>query len=139
MNEVRANVSCVAISGRAVLITGDPGAGKSSLALSLIDRGAVLVGDDGVTLTCAEGRVIASPPPHIAGLIEVRNVGLIRLPATTGPLALALHLTADAPRLPGAPGTLDLLGIAVPLIALWPGSPALPLRAEQALTQHGLA
>ena len=48
--------TCVAIKGRGVLIEGAPGSGKSSLALALIDRGAVLVGDDGVTLAAQGGR-----------------------------------------------------------------------------------
>ncbi|HQA17982.1 MAG TPA: serine kinase, partial [Novosphingobium sp.] len=41
--------TCVAIKGRALLIEGPPGSGKSSMALALIDRGAALIGDDGVT------------------------------------------------------------------------------------------
>ena len=73
--------TCVAIDGRGVLIRGAPGSGKSSLALALIDRGAVLVGDDGVELSPQGEQLHASPPPNTAGLLEVRNVGLIKLPA----------------------------------------------------------
>src|SRR4029079_6360817 len=87
-----ANVACVAIGGRGVLIEGEPGSGKSSLALALIDRGAVLVGDDGVTLETREGRLWASPPPNIAGLIEVRNVGLVTLATGSAPVALVIRL-----------------------------------------------
>ena len=65
--------TCVAIDGRAVLIEGHPGTGKSSLALALIDRGAVLVGDDGVTLDRADTRLLASPVPETVGLLEVRT------------------------------------------------------------------
>lgn len=131
---------CVAIDGRAVLIMGEPGLGKSSLALALIDRGAVLVGDDGVSLDVADGRLLASPPPNIAGLIEVRNVGLLTLPtASAVPVALALRLDTAAERLPEAPEPIDLGGIAIPMLRLWPDSPVLALRAEAALRRWGLS
>lgn len=138
-HQLLANVSCVAIGGRGVLILGEAGSGKSSLALALIERGAVLVGDDGVSLSKQDTRLIAAPPPHIAGLIEVRGVGLVRLPAKAAPLALAIRLSRDAPRLPDAAEMLDLAGGALPLISLWPESHAIALRAEWALTLHGLA
>ena len=139
MSEVLANASCVAIGGRGLLITGEPASGKSSLALALIDRGAMLVGDDGVTLELAQGRVLASPPPNIAGLIEVRNVGLIRLPTTSATLALVVKLSRDTQRHPHEAGVYTLLGLPIPLITLWPDSHALPLRAEHALALYGLA
>ena len=139
MSELLVNASCVAIGGRGLLITGEPGSGKSSLALALIDRGAVLVGDDGATLELVGNRLRASPPPNIAGLIEVRNVGLIRLPTTSAPLSLVLKLSRDTQRQPHAAGTYTLLGQSLPMIALWPDSHALPLRAEHALALYGLA
>ena len=72
--------TCVAVHGRAVLIEGPSGSGKSALALALIDRGAVLIGDDGVTLEQRGNALLASPPPRIAGLLEVRNLGLLTFP-----------------------------------------------------------
>lgn len=131
--------SCVAIGGRALLIEGPSGSGKSSLALALVDRGASLVGDDGVTLDVRDGRLWAAPPPNISGKLEIRNVGIVSLPATEAPVALVLQLDEAAPRHIDEVGYVDLLGCAIPLIRLWPGSPVLDLRAEWALKLHGLA
>lgn len=131
----------VAIGGRALLIDGVPGSGKSSLALALIDRGAGLIGDDGVTLRAEGGLLIAAPPPNIAGLIEVRGVGLVALPvAPPAPVALVLTLGGPAPaRLPAAPLPRRLIaGIAVPMLAFDPGPLAPAVRAEWALRTHGL-
>jgi serine kinase of HPr protein (carbohydrate metabolism regulator) len=131
--------SCVAIGGRAVLILGPSGSGKSSLALALIDRGAVLVGDDGVILAARAGLLFASPPPHTAGLLEVRNVGLIaHASAAEVPVALALELDPQAPRFIDAAGKLTLLAIDLPQVRLWPDSPVLALRAEAALSKYGI-
>ena len=129
--------SCVAIGGQGVLIEGPPGSGKSSLALALIDRGATLVGDDGVLLQRRGGRLWALPPPNIAGLLEVRNVGLVSLEAAPAQLALALRLDPGAPRYVEAAETIELAGARLPLIRLWPDSPILALRAERALALHG--
>lgn len=131
--------TCVAIQGRAMLIEGPPGSGKSSLALTLIDRGAQLVGDDGVTLIHRAGQLIASPPPHTAGLIEVRNVGLLPFPTVNDkPVALVLTLDPDAPRFVEQAEQAERGGVALPLVRLWPDSPVLALRAELALDRHGL-
>ena len=76
------NITAVAIADHALLIEGAPQTGKTSLALALIDRGAVLIGDDGLTVTIRNDVAWAEPPPNTAGLIEVRNVGLITMPGT---------------------------------------------------------
>ena len=130
--------SCVALEGRALLIEGPPGSGKSSLALALIDRGAKLVGDDGVALEEREGRLWALPPPNIRGLLEVRNVGLVQLPALEAVIALVIQLKAEAPRLPDGSEMVTRAGLPIPAIALHPGASILHLRAEAALRMHGL-
>lgn len=139
MNLFPRQSTCVAIDGRGVLIEGPPGAGKSSLALTLIDRGAVLVGDDSVMLEVRGGTLIAHPHPRTRGLIEVRNLGLLSFPCVeTVPVALVLALDADAPRYIEEPETLAIAGMALPLIRLWPGGETLPLKAELALRRYGL-
>ena len=131
--------TCVAIGGRAVLIEGRPGSGKSSLALALIDRGAVLIGDDGVLLERDGERLLASPAPATAGLLEVRNVGLLTCPTLSRvPVALLIGLDPDAPRFRDAPALLERGGVRIPAISLWPDSPILGLRAELALRTYGL-
>ena len=137
MSAIPHQASCVAIGGRGLLIEGPPGSGKSSLALALIDRGATLVGDDGVLLEARDGRLWALPPPNIAGLLEIRNVGLATLPAEPAPVALVLRLDPAAARQPESAEEALLAGIGVPLIRLWPDTAALPLRAEWALNLHG--
>ncbi len=131
--------TCVSIGGRGVLIEGPAGVGKSSLALALMDRGAALVGDDGVSLEHDGERLIASPVPAIAGLIEVRNLGLISVPVVGGvSVALVLVLDHGAPRFVTEAEETIRHGAKLPLIRLWPDSPQLALRAELAVRQYGL-
>lgn len=137
MSAIPHQATCVAICGRAVLIEGPPGSGKSSLALALIERGATLVGDDGVLLELRDARLWALPASNIAGLLEIRNVGLVTLPAKPAPVALVVRLDPDAPRQPENIEQVMLAGTSVPLIRLWPDSPVLPLRTEWALALHG--
>ncbi len=138
MSTALRQATCVLIDGCTVLIEGPPGCGKSSLALALIDRGAVLVGDDGVALEVRGTRLWASPPPNITGLLEVRNVGLVELPVSQGPVGLLLQLDPDAPRFVDSAALLDICGVQVPVIALFPDTPALALRAEWAVRKHAL-
>jgi len=75
--------TCVLIGPRAVLLRGPSGSGKSDLAFRLI-RGegpsAMLVADDQVGLDVEEARLVASPPAALAGLLELRGLGLMPLP-----------------------------------------------------------
>lgn len=120
--------SCVARDGHAVLLLGPPGAGKSDLALRLLHHGFSLVADDRVDIL--DG--IASPPPPLAGLLEVRGLGIVRLPSHTASarLALVAELGPAAERLP-APSrhtTFDL-----PVIRLDPTAASAPDRVALAL------
>jgi serine kinase of HPr protein (carbohydrate metabolism regulator) len=133
--------TAVAIAGRALIIEGPPGSGKSSLALALIDRGASLIGDDGVTLALVGEQVLAGSPPNTEGLLEIRGVGLVTLAVSTGvPVALILALVGEghAERLPGPLVGRELLGLPIPVLPFAPGSTAPAARAEWALRTHGL-
>lgn len=133
--------TCVSIGGLGLLIEGPPGSGKSSLALALIDRGAVLVGDDGVSLERHDDRLFSSPVPATRGLLEVRNLGIIEVgPVMLGvPVALVVMLDRQAPRFITEAETTTRHGVALPLIRLWPDTPVLALRAERALRHYGLS
>ena len=139
MNEIVRQATCVVIAGKAVLIEGAPGSGKSSLALALIDRGAELLGDDGVILASAGGRLMARPHPNTRGLLEVRNVGLLPFPVCIeAPAALVLRLDESAPRFVEAAERTQIAGHDLPLLRLWPDDPVLPIKAELALATYGL-
>ena len=130
--------TCVAIRGRGLLIEGQAGSGKSSLALALIDRGAMLVGDDSVMLEVRDGALIASPHPNTRGMIEVRNLGLIALPVCEAArVSLVIRLDENAPRFIDTAETPAIEGVALPCVRLWPGG-ALVLKAELALERFGL-
>lgn len=132
--------TCIAIKGRAVLIEGASKSGKSSLALSLIDRGADLVGDDGVLLHASAGRLLAHPHPNTRGLIEVRNLGILRFPCLDeAPVALLIRLSDDAPRFIEAAARVEVGGIALPSIHIWPHAGPLAIKVELALLHYGLS
>jgi HPr kinase/phosphorylase len=100
----------VALDGGAVLLRGPSGIGKSDLALRLIDRGARLVADDQTVLRRAGDRLVASAPATIAGLLEIRGVGI-----------------EAVERLP-EPRSETVLGLAIPLVALVPHEASSPAK-----------
>jgi HPr kinase/phosphorylase len=138
MTEHSASVhaSCVLVGARAVLIRGPSASGKSQLALDLIQgaasgslRFARLVADDRVHLAPAGGRLLARPAQALAGLIEVRGVGLLRLPyEACAVIGLVIDLAAtDGTRLPGPQQRQMMIdGISLPRLPVASGANALP-------------
>ncbi len=136
---MRLHASCAARPGPdgydAILLQGPPGAGKSDFLLRLIDRGFLLVADDQVCIaTHSENHIdrhIASAPAALAGLLEVRGLGIFRLahlPAAR--LRLVIRLGVQPIRLP-EPQTHPELDL--PLVTIDPASPSAPARAALAL------
>lgn len=118
------HASCVARDGHGVLLLGGSGSGKSDLALRLLDRGFRLVADDRVALVDGE----AAPPAGLAGLLEVRGLGILRVEAVfPAKLALVVDLGAPGERLP-APASHPTLHL--PLLHLSPWQHSAPLRVE---------
>lgn len=108
---------CVAHAGRAVLISGASGAGKSALALQLMALGAGLVADDRTCLDARDGVLIASAPAAIRGMIEARGIGLLRAESVAhAPVRLAVDLDrAETERLPPERHT-EILRCRIPLL-----------------------
>jgi len=126
------HATAVAFGGAGVLLRGPSGAGKSDLALRLIDAGGVLIADDRVDLTSEQGRLLASPPVSIAGLLEVRGIGIIQTPwVDRTRIALVVDLVSreTIERLP-TPGATVLLGVDLASLRLdpWPASAVMKLR-----------
>jgi len=127
------HASAVLIGAKAALIRGPAGSGKSQLAWDLVSGAlpfARLVADDRAHIENKAGRLLVRPAPALAGLIEIRGLGIRRLPyepvATVG---LIVDLAAaDADRLPASQtGQISLEGVALPRLAVAPGQLALPL------------
>lgn len=120
------HASCAARDGGGVLLLGPSGCGKSDLLLRLLDHGFSLVADDRVEVV--DG--IARPPAALAGLLEVRGLGIVRLPHVEARLALAVALGPAGPRLPepARHASLDL-----PQVGVDPASPSAPARVALAL------
>jgi HPr kinase/phosphorylase len=135
----------VLVGARALLIRGPAGSGKSRLAWALIGaagaghlRYARLVADDRVHLEARHGRLLARPSPALAGLIEVRGLGIRRLPyEPVAVVGLVVDLAApDAERLPVPAETL-IEGIRLPRIAVASGEDPLPAVLAALRTAHG--
>jgi len=134
------HANAVAIGGRAVLLAGRPGMGKSDLSLRLIDRGAVLISDDYVHVRRVEGRAIASAPSTIIGKIEMRGLGILEMSTEQDvPVALYVELDTAPERLPEPGETRMVAGVAIPAVHVAGLEASAALKVEAALKLFGLA
>ncbi|MBX3445812.1 MAG: HPr kinase/phosphatase C-terminal domain-containing protein [Parvibaculaceae bacterium] len=131
--------TCVALGARAVLLRGPSGAGKSDLAFRLIREDPSgetrLVADDQVGLREADGKLVASAPAALAGLVELRGLGLLAMPAVDeAPVALICDLVArvSVPRL-AEPRYESILGVRLPVVALHAFDGTAPVKLRLAL------
>ena len=141
--------TCVALKlpglgWRAVVLRGPSGAGKSDLALRLIDAGGRLVADDQTRIARRGAGLVATPPAALAGLMEVRGVGIVKLGRgqilARAPLVLLIDLVApaDIVRLP-EPEHETLLDIVLPRLALAPFEASAAAKLRLALVQKPVA
>lgn len=118
-----------------MLLRGSSGSGKSDLALRLIDGGASLVADDRVNLEVLDGILTASAPANLAGMIEVRGMGIMRvpfIPRTAIGLIIDLVDEDAVERMP-KPMVCRLLGVEAPLMRLSPQSASAAARVRLAV------
>jgi serine kinase of HPr protein (carbohydrate metabolism regulator) len=133
------HASSVAKDGRAVLISGPSGSGKSDLALRLLDRGFTLVSDDRTIVRKQGGKLIASAPDTIRGKLEVRGVGIVDMETVAEvPVALVVELSSDIQRMPDDGRERLILGIGIPLISIDALTASAPPKVALALDRIGL-
>jgi serine kinase of HPr protein (carbohydrate metabolism regulator) len=133
------HASTVASNGRAVLITGPSGSGKSDLALRLLERGFTLVSDDQTVVRKDGNLLVASAPPTIAGKLEIRGLGIVEMERTDNvPVALLVELTSDIQRLPDDSRERPVLGVRLPLISIDAMTASAAAKVALALDRMGL-
>jgi HPr kinase/phosphorylase len=142
------HATCVAVRAgrnwRGILLRGPSGAGKSDLALRIVDQGGRLVSDDQTALVAHRGGLVATPPGTLAGLLEVRGVGIVKLGRTRllarATVALLVDLVPPEriERLPD-PARETLLGVDLPLLALAPFEASAPAKLHLALARSASA
>ncbi|MBI3436575.1 MAG: HPr kinase/phosphatase C-terminal domain-containing protein [Proteobacteria bacterium] len=131
------HASAVLLGARGVLIRGPSGCGKSRLAWALVEAArhpgglfARLIADDRVHVVASHGRLVARAPAALAGLIEIRGLGIRRLPyEPCAVIDLVVDLTAaDACRLPSPPARQSsIAGVALMRLAVAAEIDPLPL------------
>lgn len=142
---ILAHATCVALrlrgrTWRAALLRGPSGAGKSDLALRLIEAGGRLVADDQTRITRSGRTLLATAPTALAGLIEVRGIGIVKLARGQLLSRSSLSLLVDLvpidriERLP-EPANEDLLGVRLPVLALAPFETSAIAKLRLALTR----
>jgi HPr kinase/phosphorylase len=124
LTKTNIHATCVSINNAGILLLGKSGSGKSDLALRLImNKGAKLVADDRVDIFEQNGKIFASAPKNIKGLLEVRGVGIVNMPAADSvEVKLAVELAANLNEVERMPKNLQyqILNHVVPLLKLYP-------------------
>jgi serine kinase of HPr protein (carbohydrate metabolism regulator) len=133
------HASTVALDGRAVLISGPSGSGKSDLALRMLDRGFRLVSDDRTIIRKEGAKLIASAPETIKGKMEIRGLGIFDIEHVTDvPIALVVELRSDIERLPDDSRERLILGVGIPLVSVDAMTASAPSKVALALDRLGL-
>jgi serine kinase of HPr protein (carbohydrate metabolism regulator) len=140
------HASVVLVGARAVLIRGPTGSGKSRLVLNLLQAAsngplifARLVADDRVVVRASHARLIAQPPAALAGLLEVRGLGIERLQHE--PMAVVSWVVdldaATAMRMPDSAETQTVIaGIRIPRLAVARGCDPVPMVLAAVTSSH---
>ena len=129
------HASCVAIGNYGVLLIGPSGSGKSDLTLRLLDQGAKLVADDRTEIIAHRGRLFASPPANLAGLMEVRGIGIVKssyVQEIEVKLIAQMVEHCDIERLPEI-GHQSLEGIDITEVEVYPFEASAPAKLRLAL------
>jgi len=127
------HASAVLIGPKAALIRGPAGSGKSRLVWDLLQSAMAftrLVADDRAHVEVCAGRLLVRPAPALAGMLEIRGLGIRRLPyEPVAAVGLVVDLAAeDAARQPGQEaGKAVIGGVSLPRLAIAPGMPALAM------------
>jgi serine kinase of HPr protein (carbohydrate metabolism regulator) len=104
-----------------------------------MDRGFKLVSDDQTLVRREDGRLIASAPPHIAGKIEIRGIGIVEVDSVNDvPIALLVELTSDIQRLPDDARQRPILGVSLPLVSIDAMTASAAAKVALALHRLGL-
>lgn len=144
---IHLHATCVALPDgdggwSGVLLRGAPGAGKSDLALRLIDGGARLVADDQTVLRRAGAVLVASPPAALAGKMEVRGLGILEVPHLPSVAVVLVCDLVDAETVERhpEPRQVSIAETALPLLAVAPfeASAVAKLRLGVETARHGI-
>jgi serine kinase of HPr protein (carbohydrate metabolism regulator) len=145
--EIVVHGTAIALGGRAALLRGASGSGKSDLALralaapagSLVEAPFGLVADDQVVIRVTDDGLTVSPPDRLQGLIEVRGLGIVTVPhRSDARLSLLVDLVGphDVERLPDPWPTEVIIGVSLPVLRLAPFNASAPLKLALALTRE---